>query len=189
LTISLRTISIGLWLTWLALWIAVAAARGSRRAERSEHPLSRAGHLAVMAVAFTLLYAPPFTATLARIWWPMRLAVAGLVIQMAGFALALAARRRLGRNWSGAVQLKVDHEVVQDGPYSFVRHPIYAGVLTAMLGSAATMGHIQGLLAVPVMLAAYLRKIGMEERLLVGALGPQYESYRHRTKALVPFLL
>jgi protein-S-isoprenylcysteine O-methyltransferase Ste14 len=185
--LNLHWISIVLWLTWLALWIL--AARGSRQAERSEGALSRSAHLAVMGTAFALLYAPPFSSGLARAWWPTRLASVGLFVQTGGFALALAARKHLGRNWSGSVQLKVEHEVVQNGPYALVRHPIYGGLLTAILGSAAVAGHLQGLLALPLMLAAYLRKIGMEERLLIGALGQKYESYRQRTKALVPFLL
>jgi protein-S-isoprenylcysteine O-methyltransferase Ste14 len=54
---------------------------------------------------------------------------AGVVVCAAGAGVAIRARRILGRNWSGFVMIKQDHELIQRGPYRFVRHPIYTGII------------------------------------------------------------
>ena len=61
--------------------------------------------------------------------------IAGAVLTGGGVAFAVWARRHLGRNWSGRATMKIGHELVTSGPYDFVRHPIYTGVLTALLGT------------------------------------------------------
>ena len=53
----------------------------------------------------------------------------GMALTFAGVALAIQARRMLGRNWSSEVQIKQDHELIQRGPYRFVRHPNYTVVV------------------------------------------------------------
>jgi protein-S-isoprenylcysteine O-methyltransferase Ste14 len=68
--------------------------------------------------------------------------IAGLIVCMAGFALAVWARRHLGRNWGMPMSLKEGHELVTTGPYRYVRHPIYTGMLLAILGSALVNGPI-----------------------------------------------
>src|SRR5262249_694264 len=85
------------------------------------------------------------------------ISAAGIAGQLAGCGLALWARRQLGANWSGSVQLKEGHPLVRSGPYKLLRHPIYAGVSLAVLGTTIVGGRVQNLLAVPLMLAAYLR--------------------------------
>jgi protein-S-isoprenylcysteine O-methyltransferase Ste14 len=65
----------------------------------------------------------------------------------------------LGRNWSGTVTIKQDHELIASGPYALVRHPIYTGLLLALVGSAMARGELRGAIAVLVAWAALWRKL------------------------------
>ncbi len=116
------------------------------------------------------------------LWWKG----AGLVLAASGVLLAFWARHLLGRNWSSVVQLKQSHELIDSGPYRYIRHPIYTGLLLAFLGTALKVGDWRGLVAVAMMLASFWRKLGVEERWLGETFGHAYAAYRRRTKALIP---
>jgi protein-S-isoprenylcysteine O-methyltransferase Ste14 len=113
----------------------------------------------------------------------------GLALAISGVALACWARHVLGRNWSSVVQLKRGHELIDSGPYSMVRHPIYSGLLLAFVGTALKVGDWRGLLAVAIVLASFWRKLRLEELWLAQEFGEAYSAYARRTKALVPRLL
>jgi protein-S-isoprenylcysteine O-methyltransferase Ste14 len=103
--------------------------------------------------------------------------------------LAILSRALLGRNWSATVQLKQDHQLITSGPYRFVRHPIYTGLLLLFLGNAVMVGDWRGLLAVAIVFASFWRKFRLEERWLAEHFGEPYRLYQARTKALIPALL
>ena len=108
---------------------------------------------------------------------------------VAGLLFTIWARLYLGRNWSGVVTLKKDHELVRGGPYRFVRHPIYSGLLLAIAGSAVVRGEWRGVLALIIAFVALWRKLRLEERWLGEAFGEQYAAYRAEVAALIPFVL
>jgi protein-S-isoprenylcysteine O-methyltransferase Ste14 len=58
--------------------------------------------------------------------------LSGLTIAAAALGFAIWARFTLGRNWSGTVTVKAGHELIRSGPYRFVRHPIYSGILAGL---------------------------------------------------------
>lgn len=113
----------------------------------------------------------------------------GLALCLAGALLACYARQILGRNWSGTVQLKQDHELIQNGPYRYVRHPIYSGFLLLFLGSAVMVGEWRGLLGLVIVFVSFWRKLRMEESWLAQHFGARYAQYSRQTKAIVPGLL
>jgi protein-S-isoprenylcysteine O-methyltransferase Ste14 len=115
--------------------------------------------------------------------------LAGLAIAASGVFFACWSRSVLGRNWSSVVQLKQEHELVSRGPYRYVRHPIYSGLLLAFAGTAIKVGDWRGMLAVAIVLASFWRKLRMEERWLAEQFGPAYSDYVARTKALVPGII
>jgi protein-S-isoprenylcysteine O-methyltransferase Ste14 len=115
--------------------------------------------------------------------------VAGDVICVVGLAVAISARRALAGNWSSAVTLKQDHELIRTGPYRLVRHPIYTGILTICLGSAIEDGQLRGAIAFATMLIAFWIKARREEQLLMQHFPDAYPAYRRETKALVPFVV
>jgi protein-S-isoprenylcysteine O-methyltransferase Ste14 len=108
---------------------------------------------------------------------------------MAGLAVALWARVILGRNWSGVVTLKEGHELVERGPYRFVRHPIYTGILTMFFATALVRGHVAGFAGVLLMFASFWIKLGREEKLMLQQFPERYAAYQHRAKRIIPFVL
>jgi protein-S-isoprenylcysteine O-methyltransferase Ste14 len=115
--------------------------------------------------------------------------IAGILICAGGVAVAIWARRTLGTNWSANPAIKEGHQLVEAGPYRWVRHPIYTGVLLAVLGSALGGGrliHAAILLAVAI---SFWFKLRVEEKLMLQQFPEAYPEYMRRTKALVPGLL
>jgi protein-S-isoprenylcysteine O-methyltransferase Ste14 len=112
----------------------------------------------------------------------------GTVLFACGIALAVWARLNLGRNWGMPMSQRAEPELVTSGPYRFVRHPIYSGLLTAMLGTAL-VDNLLGLIVVAVLLAYFYYSGTVEERNLAATFPQAYPEYRSRTKMLIPFLL
>jgi protein-S-isoprenylcysteine O-methyltransferase Ste14 len=111
----------------------------------------------------------------------------GLAIFVSGLVLAIWARRYLGPNWGMPMSEKVDPELVTTGPYSRVRHPIYSGLIVAMIGTAIAVSWYW-LIAVALMGAYFIYSAVMEERYMMGQFPDAYPGYRRSTKMLVPFI-
>jgi protein-S-isoprenylcysteine O-methyltransferase Ste14 len=114
--------------------------------------------------------------------------VLGVALCAAGVVLAVAARRALGRHWSGEVTAKVDHALVTTGPYAVVRHPIYSSVFVMYGGTAIAFGEVHALVGIALLAIAYARKIPMEEAVMSREFGEAWRAYRARTKAIIPGL-
>jgi protein-S-isoprenylcysteine O-methyltransferase Ste14 len=114
---------------------------------------------------------------------------AGVAFVGAGIVLAIWARTILGRNWSGVAVVKAGHDHITGGPYQIVRHPIYTGILMAVLGTAVVRGTLHAMLAFPICLLSYWLKLQTEEDMLIRQFGHNYLQYRRRVKALIPYLL
>jgi protein-S-isoprenylcysteine O-methyltransferase Ste14 len=84
--------------------------------------------------------------------------------------------------------VKQEHELIRSGPYAHLRHPIYTGLLLALIGSAIVRGEWRGVLAVLIACAALWRKLRLEERWMIETFGDDYRRYREHTAALIPFL-
>jgi protein-S-isoprenylcysteine O-methyltransferase Ste14 len=95
----------------------------------------------------------------------------------------------LGKNWSQAVTLKEDHELITTGPYALVRHPIYTGLLLGFIGCAVARGEWRGLLAVALVFVALWRKLRLEEKWMRAQFGASYETYSRHVAALVPYIV
>lgn len=113
----------------------------------------------------------------------------GVSLLLLGFGFAVWARFVLGRNWSGIVTVKEDHTLITRGPYAWVRHPIYTGILLALLGTAVTLGTVLNFVEVPVVAFAFWLKLRTEERFMLETFGEQYTAYRHHVKALIPHVI
>lgn len=112
----------------------------------------------------------------------------GLLLCIAGAALAIWSRAILGANWSAQVQIKQGHELIQRGPYALVRHPIYTGLILLFAGTAVTIGEWRGMVAVVIVIVSFWRKYLLEEKLLAQEFGQAYLDYRKRTYPLFPLL-
>jgi len=178
-----------LWLAWLAYWII--AARNVKPTRRREPLVSRLTTIVLTALAavllalrgqkLTWLHARFLPQTMIAYWL-------GLLMVVLGLAFAVWARAHLGRNWSGTVTVKEDHELIRTGPYGMVRHPIYAGLLFAILGSTVAFGEWRGLLAFGLLTIAFLFKLRREERFMSESFPNDYARYRVEVPALIPFI-
>lgn len=176
-----------LWLAWGIYWCV--AAIGGKRIRYRESVTSRLLHLVPMFAGIVLLVRRPS----AHGWLTQRYLPAtaawffvGLALAILGLGFSVYARRWLGRNWSGTVTLKEDHELIRGGPYHWVRHPIYSGLLLAILGSAIAEGEWRGPLGLALIAIAFLRKISVEERVLTEQFGDAYRRFQADVPALVP---
>ena len=110
----------------------------------------------------------------------------GVAITVAGLGVAVWARAFIGRNWSSTVTVKVEHQLITSGPYRWVRHPIYSGMILALLGTALARNQPRGLLAVVFLYVGFKIKSRAEERFMTNAFGAEYERYRRNTGAILP---
>ena len=111
----------------------------------------------------------------------------GVALCALGFGLAISARWHLGRNWGMPMSLKEQPELVTSGPYAFIRHPIYTGLILAMLGSAIGVNIFWALLLVPVG-GYFIYSARREETVMLQLFPQQYASYLARTGMLAPHL-
>ncbi len=178
-----------LWLAWMAYWWAAAA--NAKAVARREGPVSRLAHLLPLAAAAVLLAAPSWPGWLGERWIARRsdLFVLATLMVASGLLFSVWARVLLAGNWSASVTLKHDHQIVRAGPYRWIRHPIYTGLLLAILGSAVARGEWRGAVAFLIAAAALWRKLRLEERWLEESFGSAYADYRASTWALIPFVV
>ena len=112
----------------------------------------------------------------------------GIALCASGVAFAMWARRTLGANWSAEPSIKVGHQLVQTGPYRWVRHPIYSGLVLALLGTFIGTGRVRTAALLGFAVLVIVLKIRIEESLMMRQFPDEYPDYRKRTQALVPFL-
>ena len=112
----------------------------------------------------------------------------GVLLTATGIAVAFWARWHLGTNWSGVITLKEGHELIRTGPYSSIRHPIYTGILLALLGTAITFGEVRALLAVAIAWLSFYVKARREESFLSQEFGPGFAEHKQHTGMFLPRL-
>jgi len=118
--------------------------------------------------------------------WRHPLGVVGAALALAGLAFTCWSRAVLGQYWSGTVALKADHKLIQSGPYRFVRHPLYTGLMTATLGTALSVGLWRTLAGAGLLWIAFLSRAHREDALLSGQFGEQFTAYQSRSGRLLP---
>jgi protein-S-isoprenylcysteine O-methyltransferase Ste14 len=180
-------ISAGLWLAMDIYWSLAETKRHDTKTKESAN--SRRVHGLLTTGALVLLFAPIRGLTGQFVPDTLTTAVVGLSIQIAFNLFYIYARLYLGKLWSGAITIMAGHELIQTGPYRFLRHPMYTGMLGMAAGTAVVSGQYHALLGVALFMLAYARKIRMEERVLAGEFGEPYVAYRRRTAALIPWVL
>ena len=170
-----------LLVVWLVMWF------GIKRVKQRETPWERIQHLIPLIFGFWLLFGRNWNRLNVRLvpdapvaWW------LGLVLTAAGVAISIWARVSLGANWSGVVTLKDDHELIRKGLYRWIRHPIYTGILLAMIGTAMIKGHLRGWLGFLVVWAAFYFKARREEGFLRQEFGEGFEEHARRTGMFLP---
>ena len=183
-----RWIIAGLWLVFLAYWaIAAVGAKRSARKRRwgREIALRLVALLVILAFVRSrslrqlLGEAQRYTSHSDILGWT------GVALCLAGFGLAIYARWHLGRNWGMPMSRKEQPELITSGPYARIRHPIYTGLILAMLGSAVGVNVFWGLLLI-VVGAYFIYSARREEAFMLQLFPEQYAAYMARTGMLTP---
>ena len=171
-------------IAWVAFWVVwLAAALGAKKGKGGVRQIPLRG-LAAVAVILVLR---AFHGGSLEVH-SLVLGVIGVVVFATGIALAIWARIYLGRNWGMPTSQKADPELVTTGPYRFVRHPIYSGILIGVLGTTLAT-NLLGLIIVGVLGAYFYYSASVEEKNLTATFPTTYPAYRSATKMLVPFVL
>ncbi len=178
-----------LWLAFCVIWLLWALK--TKPAQQRESVSSRLSYTIFVIAAFYLVFAKEITQPWLRIhlFLPNRLSeVLGVALTAAGIGFAVWARFYLGGNWSSSVTVKVGHELVRTGPYRFVRHPIYTGLIVALLGTALQQPQVRGLIAILLLYVGFKIKSKIEEQIMISTFGAQYKEYSQATGAIIPKL-
>jgi protein-S-isoprenylcysteine O-methyltransferase Ste14 len=182
----MRAVELVFAVGWGAFWLYWLVAAFSMK--RGRVPWSRELRIRVVivAVAFLLIRLGAFRGH--RVESDPGLAAVGLVLFALGLGLAVWARLHLGRNWGTPMTQKVEPELVTSGPYRLVRHPIYAGILVAGLGTVLALSWLW-ITVVALAGVYFLYSATVEERYLTEQFPDAYPPYKRSTKMLVPFVL
>jgi protein-S-isoprenylcysteine O-methyltransferase Ste14 len=183
-----RWIIAGLWLLFVAYW-AVAAVGAKRSASWPRWRREIGLRLVVILPIVALLQSRSLRQLLAETQRSAGhsgiLGWTGVALCLLGFGLAINARRHLGRNWGLPMSRKGQPELVTSGPYALIRHPIYTGLILAMLGSAIGVNVFWALMLVPVG-AYFIYSARREETVMLQLFPEQYAAYMARTGMLAP---
>jgi protein-S-isoprenylcysteine O-methyltransferase Ste14 len=181
---ALRSFIYGVWAIFWIYWLisAAGAKEGSSRSRR----IRPVGLLIVVLGGLTIRVLNGESSGLEV--HTLVLQTLGVIVFLGGLGLAVWARVHLGRNWGMPMTEKAEPELVTSGPYRFVRHPIYSGILLGLVGTALAI-NLYLLLAFGVALAYFAYCARVEERLLTASFPSTYPSYRMHTKMLIPFVL
>jgi protein-S-isoprenylcysteine O-methyltransferase Ste14 len=177
------------WLIFLGYWI-FAATRVNKMERREPDGTMLARIFVTVAGWYLLSRNEPWFGVLNRRFmpWSPPAFVAAAVLTWAGIAFAIWARYHIAQYWSASVALRADHQLIRTGPYAHIRHPIYTGMLLAIVGTALAVGRFRALLAFAIILAALVFKSRQEERLLASQFGPAFDEHRRRTGFFLPRL-
>ena len=177
-----------IWLAWLLSWLIGALFSG--RTEKRVAP--RDSYIYRLPIILGAVLLAPWTASMLGEKPLWHIGAAGTYVlsalTAAGCLFTWWARLHLGRFWSGTITRKEGHRVIDTGPYALVRHPIYTGLISAMIATGIALGTASALLGTALIAFGFWQKARMEEGFLANELGDVYAPYRRRVPMLVPFL-
>ena len=190
--IALATL-IGVMLCWAFFaGIFLLRKRPPKSPESKRDPFAILGILLQMVGYFLVFFQPPHQPFLPAI--PALSGVAGVVFAVVTVGIAAASGwlieasvRTLGKQWAMRARLVEGHQLITHGPYSYIRNPIYTGMLGMLIATGLATEHWMALLiALPIFLAGTVIRIRTEEKLLRAQFGPQFEEYASRVPAVLP---
>lgn len=171
---------------WVAFWIYWLAAAAGSKTGRTPWARFAGFRVALILVVLLLLRVKTFRGH--EVTTDPWLQGTGLAVFFLGLALAIWARVYLGGNWGMPMSQKAGSELVTSGPYRVIRHPIYSGIILAMVGTTIGIS-LYWLVAVAAIGAYFLYSAFVEERTMTGLFPDSYPQYKSSTKMLIPFVL
>ena len=173
------------WAVFLLIW-AITSFQAKASVRR---PMASAGwfwRLMVLVIVLAL-WRGMARGLVPIVFFPYGVQVVGVALTALGIGFAVWARFTLGKNWGMPMTLREAPELVTGGPYAYVRHPIYTGILVGMIGTALAVGPTYFLVVV-LALVYFVISMGREEGDMQRHFPDTYPAYKARTKRLIPFV-
>lgn len=189
----MRSLTFIIAIGWIIFWIYwIVSARGSKKGTHSNIKQFFALRIAIWPLA--ILLALVFNHLPGSLKNHYQNAInnhvvlaAGFLLFLLGYILAILARRHLGKNWGMPMAQKQAPELVTSGPYSYIRHPIYTGILLMVLGSFLIV-NMYWLIVFIIASVYFIYSAFAEEKLMTQQFPKVYPSYKAKTKMLIPFV-
>jgi protein-S-isoprenylcysteine O-methyltransferase Ste14 len=180
-------IGIGWFIFWL-YWL-ISAAMSKRTIRTNGWWRGALIRVVLFIIIIWLIQAPRIGAffTTPANFSNLGLSILGVVLWVAGIGFAVWARVYLGKNWGMPMTIKENRDLVTGGPYHYARHPIYTGVIVAIIGSIFIYG-LSWLVAAIFFGIYFIYSARIEEKILTGEFPAEYPAYQKRTKMLIPFV-
>jgi protein-S-isoprenylcysteine O-methyltransferase Ste14 len=182
----MHVVAIVIGASWVVFWIYWLAAATTAKSGRNRWGQFAGVRVALIILVVVLLRLGVFKkhgSATANPW----LQGIGLAIFLLGLALAIWARIYIGRNWGMPMTEKAEPELVNTGPYSKIRHPIYSGIILALVGSGIAIG-LYLLVTAAIIAAYFIYSAITEERNLTKLFPEAYPEYKRSTKMLIPYI-
>lgn len=177
-------IEAAVWIFWIVTWNLAAIWRDRATVEAPRNTYRR--YFVVVAIGLLLIFNAIPMLSYPLLWWtPPALGWTMIGVTIAGIAFAWWARITMGKLWSGGIEVKDGHRVVETGPFALARHPIYTGLIAAAIAAAVIRGTPWALAGAALFALGFILKAKVEERFLEAELGG-YDNYRTRVRMIVP---
>jgi protein-S-isoprenylcysteine O-methyltransferase Ste14 len=181
----MRAVDVAIGLCWIIFWVFWLLAATQSKPGQGRWTRCAGIRVAVVILVVALVHGVGFR------WHSVNsdpvLCGVGLALFVLGLALAVWARLYIGANWGTPMSRKEQPELVTTGPYRRVRHPIYSGIILALLGTALAVS-LYYLIAFAVLAAYFVYSATREESYLAGQFPDAYPGYKRSTKMLIPFV-
>jgi len=178
-----------LWICWLLSEILL------NRLVRSKNHDSKEVDKNSMNLIWIAIVVSMTLGILSAIYWSVRIIPSGIALYLgsglilAGMIIRFAAIRSLGKFFTVNLGIQNNHHLIKTGFYKYVRHPSYSGSLLSFAGFCLSLDNWLSLLIIMVpVIAAFINRINIEEKLLLQQFGLEYEEYKRKTKRLVPLI-
>jgi protein-S-isoprenylcysteine O-methyltransferase Ste14 len=177
------------WLVWFLSEILLNRLLRSGAADAKDRDKGSLGFLwltigvaNILGVFFSIFIRVPLSQAIA-------VPFSGLLLIVAGMIIRFMAIRSLGKYFTVDVTIRADHKIKKDGMYRLIRHPAYLGSLISFLGFGLSLNNWFSLVIIPVLVTwAMLRRIRIEENVLLDRFGQEYAEYLNSTYRLIPYI-
>ena len=183
--VSMHVVDVVIFAGWVAFWLYWLAASIGVKSGQTRWTRFAGVRVGIILVILLLLRVKALKGheAISGPW----LQGIGLAVFLLGLALAIWARVYLGRNWGMPMSQKADPELVTTGPYRSIRHPIYSGIILAMIGTTIAVS-LYWLVAVVLLGAYFVYSAIAEERFMADRFPDSYPEYKRSTRMLIPFI-
>ena len=181
----MHVVALVIGLGWIGFWAYWFIASATAKSGTTRWQGFVGVRLALIMIALVLVHTRTFRGY--RVTDKPALWAVGLLLWALGLGLAVWARLYIGRNWGTPMSRKDDPELVTNGPYALVRHPIYSGIILALIGTSLAIS-VYWLVAVVLLGSYFIYSATKEEQYMTTVFPDSYPDYKRSSKMLIPFV-